>query len=85
VERCVVLSTTTLIPISMVLTALNSADSDMLPLEEARKEFERGYLTKLLKITRGNVAMAAKIAHRNRTDFYALMARHALDAASFKN
>jgi two-component system, NtrC family, response regulator GlrR len=84
VERCVVLSTTPLIPVSMVLTALNNQTSDMLPLEEARKEFERGYLTKLLKITSGNVAMAAKIAHRNRTDFYALLARHALDAASFK-
>ena len=85
VERCVVLSTTTLIPMSMVLSALNNQHSDMLPLEEARKEFERGYLTKLLKITRGNVAMAAKIAQRNRTDFYALMARHALDPASFKS
>ena len=85
VERCVVLSTTSLIPVSMVLSALNQQHSDILPLEEARKEFERGYLTKLLKITRGNVAMAAKIAQRNRTDFYALMARHALDAASFKN
>lgn len=85
IERCVVLSTSSLIPVSMVLTALNNQTSDMLPLEEARKEFERGYLTKLLKITRGNVAMAAKIAQRNRTDFYALMARHALDAASFKN
>ncbi len=84
VERCVVLSTAPLIPVSMVLAALNNQTSDMLPLEEARKEFERGYLTKLLKITDGNVAMAAKIAHRNRTDFYALLARHQLDAASFK-
>jgi two-component system, NtrC family, response regulator GlrR len=85
VERCVVLSTTALISVSMVLTALNNQTSDMLPLDEARKEFERGYLTKLLKITQGNVAMAAKIARRNRTDFYALMARHDLDVASFKN
>ena len=84
VERCVVLSTAAVIPMSLVLAALTHQTSDMLPLEEARKEFERGYLTKLLKITGGNVAMAAKIAHRNRTDFYALMARHALDANSFK-
>ena len=84
VERCVVLSTAAVIPMSLVLAALTNQTNDMLPLEEARKEFERGYLTKLLKITGGNVAMAAKIAHRNRTDFYALMARHALDANSFK-
>ncbi len=84
VEKCVVLSTTPLIPVSLVQSALNAQGKDMLPLDEARKEFERDYLTKLLKITSGNAALAAKIAKRNRTDFYALLARHEMDAARFK-
>jgi two-component system, NtrC family, response regulator GlrR len=84
VEKCVVLSTTPLIPVSLVQSALSAQGKDMLPLDEARKEFERDYLTKLLKITGGNAALAAKIARRNRTDFYALLARHDMDAASFK-
>jgi two-component system response regulator GlrR len=84
VEKCVVLCTSTLIPATLVQSALTSQGSELLPLEEARKEFERDYLTQLLKITNGNVAQAAKLARRNRTDFYGLLARHQIEAASFK-
>jgi two-component system response regulator GlrR len=85
VEKCVVLSTGALISASLVQSALSSQGGEMLPLEEARKEFERDYLTQLLKITNGNVAQAAKLARRNRTDFYGLLARHQIESASFKS
>ena len=84
IEKCVVLAMTSLIPATLVQSAINSQGSEVLPLDEARKEFERDYLTKLLKITNGNASMAAKMARRNRTDFYALLARHGLEPASFK-
>lgn len=84
VEKCVVLSTGTLIPLSLVASALTSQGAELLSLDEARKEFERGYLTQLLKMTNGNVAQAAKLAKRNRTDFYALLARHQIESANFK-
>ena len=84
VEKCVVLCTGSLIPESLVQSALTSQGGEMLPLDEARKEFDRDYLTRLLKIVNGNVAQAAKLARRNRTDFYALLAKHQIDAASFK-
>jgi two-component system, NtrC family, response regulator GlrR len=84
VEKCVVLSTTSLIAASLVQSALSSQGAELLPLDQARKIFERDYLTQLLKITNGNVSQAAKLAQRNRTDFYALLARHQIEAASFK-
>lgn len=84
VEKCVVLCTGSIIPATLVQSALTSQGNELLPLDEARKEFERGYLTQLLKITSGSVAQAAKLARRNRTDFYALLARHGIDAAYFK-
>jgi two-component system response regulator GlrR len=84
VEKCVVLCTGPLIAPSLVQGALSSLGSDLLPLDEARKEFDRNYLTQLLKITNGNVAQAAKLAQRNRTDFYALLARHQIESAQFK-
>lgn len=84
VEKCVVLSTGSLIAATLVQNALSSQSTEMLPLDDARKEFERDYLTQLLKITKGNVAQAAKLARRNRTDFYALLARHQIESASFK-
>ncbi|MDB5966515.1 MAG: two-component system response regulator GlrR [Polaromonas sp.] len=84
VEKCVVLCSSTLIPLSLVQSAITSQGAELMPLDEARKDFERGYLTQLLKMTNGNVAQAAKLARRNRTDFYALLARHQLESASFK-
>jgi two-component system response regulator GlrR len=53
--------------------------------EEAREEFERDYLERSLKRTAGNVAQAARLAKRNRTDFYKLLARYRLDPGDFKN
>ncbi len=84
VEKCVVLSTTPIIAPSLVQRALSNQAGEMLPFDEARRQFERDYLTQLLKITAGNVTQAAKLAQRNRTDFYSLMGRHQLDPASFK-
>ncbi|MCK5189057.1 MAG: hypothetical protein KAR12_03270, partial [Methylococcales bacterium] len=50
----------------------------------AKKNFERDYLIKLLQLANGNVTEAARLAKRNRTEFYRLLDRHALKAAQFK-
>ena len=42
-------------------------------------------LIRLLKQTRGNVTHAAKLAQRNRSEFYSLLHRHQLDPALFKS
>ncbi len=52
--------------------------------DEAREEFTRTYLSQLLQITRGNVTQAAKLAGRNRTDFYKLLGRHDLQPDEYK-
>lgn len=85
VEKCVVLSTTPRIPLALVKKALSTQGAEMLPFDEARRQFERGYLTQVLRVTGGNVSQAARLAQRNRTDFYALMGRHDLDPADFKD
>lgn len=51
---------------------------------EARRQFEHDYLSKLLRMTNGNVTQAARLAQRNRTDFYKLLQRHNLKAEQFK-
>ena len=57
-------------------TALSSYD-------DARDEFSREYLTKNLASTLGNVTKSARLAKRNRTDFYKLLARYRLLPADF--
>jgi two-component system response regulator GlrR len=85
VEQSVALSTTPLIPVSLVQRALRGDSSEMPAFAEARSQFERDYLTRLLQITHGNVTRAAGIAKRNRTEFYKLLQKHHLNPAQFKS
>ena len=83
-EQAVALTTTGMIPASLVQSALREDAAALIPFEEARKTFERDYLVRLLKITGGNVTQAAQLAKRNRTEFYKLLQRHMLEPAMFK-
>ncbi len=85
VEQCAVLSNSNVIPVCMVENALKRDKGQMQTLEEAVKEFERGYMVRLLRMVQGNVTKAANIAGRNRTDFYNLLNRHNLDAKKFRH
>ena len=84
VEHSVALSTTPLIPVSLVQRALRVVSGDIASFAEARSQFEREYLTKVLQMTNGNVAKAARIAKRNRTEFYKLLHKHHLSPPEFK-
>jgi two-component system, NtrC family, response regulator GlrR len=83
-EQAVALTTTAVIPGSVVQNALREDAAALVPFEEARKSFERDYLVRLLKITGGNVTQAAQMAKRNRTEFYKLLQRHRLEPSMFK-
>ena len=83
-EQTLALSTTTVIPATLVQAALKQDAGALAPLEEAKRHFERDYLIRLLKITGGNVTQAALLAKRNRTEFYKLLQRHRLEPAMFK-
>ncbi|MFI4922470.1 MAG: sigma 54-interacting transcriptional regulator [Burkholderiales bacterium] len=85
VEQAVALCTTSIVPLTLVQKALHGdEESGYSSLADAKKQFEREYLAQLLKITNGNVTQAARLAKRNRTEFYKLLKRHALDPALFK-
>jgi two-component system response regulator GlrR len=84
IEQAVALAATEVIPESLVRQALDVADTALTPLDEARRAFERDYLVRILKITGGNVTKAARLAGRNRTEFYRLLERHALEPGMFK-
>ena len=84
IEQAVALAPTEVIPESLVRQALDAGDTTLTPLDEARKAFERDYLVRILKITGGNVTKAARLAGRNRTEFYRLLERHSLEPGMFK-
>ena len=84
IERAVALTTTEVISAALVRQALDVGAGSLTPLDEARRAFEREYLVRILKITGGNVTQAARLAGRNRTEFYRLLERHALEPGMFK-
>ncbi|MDO8720466.1 MAG: sigma 54-interacting transcriptional regulator [Polaromonas sp.] len=84
VEQVCALSTTPLVPLALVQRALRSPSVQVLTFTEAKQRFERDYLVGLLKLTDGNVADAARLADRNRTEFYRLMQKHGLTPGHFK-
>ncbi len=84
VEQTVALSTTPLIPVTLVEKALREPPGELPSLVEMRQRVEREYITQLLQLTSGNVTKAARLAQRNRTEFYKLLNRHHLDPALFK-
>jgi two-component system response regulator GlrR len=85
VEHAVALSTSSLIAEDLLHDAIKHDRKKIMPLAEARRQFEQQYLIQLLQTTRGNVTQAARIAHRNRTDFYKLLNRHHIVPSLFKN
>lgn len=85
VEQVTVLSTTSIIPKSLVHKALRNPTQEIMSFSDAKSKFEREYLCQLLQITSGKVSQAARIAKRNRTEFYRLLSRHNIDPGLFKS
>ncbi len=84
IEQCVALTTSPVIGEALVEQALAGENTALPTFVEARNQFELNYLRKLLQMTKGNVTHAARLAGRNRTEFYKLLSRHELDASDFK-
>lgn len=88
VERAVALSTEGEITPERLLLGreeFRSSRPQMLPLNEAREEFERAYLFQILTATGGNVSRAASVAGRYRAEFYKLLRKYDLDPDTFRH
>ncbi len=84
VEQVCALTTTPLIPLTLVQRALRVPTVEVQTYAQARERFEHDYLVGLLKLTDGNAADAARLADRNRTEFYRLLQRHGLTPGQFR-
>ena len=85
VRQNVALSRSPVISAELVKQSLGEHGGKLLSFSDARDEFTRNYLSQILQITMGNVSQAARLAKRNRTDFYKLLSRHDLNPDQFKS
>jgi len=60
-------------------------EGEFLPFRKAKAEFEKTYVIQALKITEGRVAAAARLAGKDRKDFYDLMKKHLIDPDEYRN
>ena len=84
VRQNVALSRSPVVSAELVQQSLGEHAGKLASFSDARDEFTRNYLSQILQITMGNVSQAARLAKRNRTDFYKLLSRHELNPDSFK-
>ncbi|MCK9384036.1 MAG: sigma 54-interacting transcriptional regulator [Nevskia sp.] len=84
VEQSVALAPGRVIGAALVRRCLGETPSNPQSFDEARAEFTRAYLVQLLDVASGNVSQAARLAGRNRSDFYKLLGRYGIDTTTHK-
>ncbi len=84
IEQVSAFATTPIIPVKLIEKALHEKPAKFHSFKEAKNDFERQYLTQLLQMVNGNVTQAARLAKRNRTEFYKLLKRHLIEPSHFK-
>ena len=61
------------------------ASEDIPSFRDAKRQFEHEYVTRVLRICRGNISRAARIAKKDRKDFYDVMRRNSINPADFRH
>jgi two-component system, NtrC family, response regulator GlrR len=84
VKQNVALSPDQVMTETFVQQSLGSPSAGIQSFDDARDAFSREYLIKNLHSTSGNVSQSARIAKRNRTDFYKLLLRYRVQSGAFK-
>jgi len=64
---------------------LGADPNDEVPsFRDAKRKFERDYVARVLRICKGNISRAARIAKKDRKDFYDVMRRNQINPAEFR-
>jgi two-component system response regulator GlrR len=56
----------------------------VLSFKEAKRQFEKQYISQVLRVSGGNISRAARLAKKDRKDFYDVMRRNGIDPRSFR-
>jgi two-component system response regulator GlrR len=66
----------------LVLGAESS--EEVTSFRDAKRRFERDYVARVLRLCKGNISRAARIAKKDRKDFYDVMRRNGINPAEFR-
>ncbi len=85
VEYCVAMSQAPVISPDLIMTGPDDSTENLKPFKEAKRDFEKQYISQLLTLTRGNVSQAAKLAGKYRADFYDQIKKCGLEPEHFRD
>ena len=85
VEAAVLMTDSDQITEDMILPSQAADDDEIILLKDAKENFEKNYLIQLMQVTRGNVTQSSKFAGKYRADLYALLKKHNVDPAEYRN
>jgi two-component system response regulator GlrR len=72
-----------LVPEDLMLSWDSSAQVPS--FREAKRAFEQEYVTRVLRLCSGNISRAARIAKKDRKDFYDVMRRNGINPSDFRS
>jgi len=85
VEHAAIMTNKDVITPEDLFTETNTLKNTFNSYKDAKERFEREYLENLMKVSKGNVTNASKIAKRYRADIYKLIKKHNIDPENYKN
>jgi two-component system response regulator GlrR len=84
VEQCSVLSPSPIIPLSLVKQSLRESENKFQTLAQARKEFDKNYLLRVMNMVAGNEEQAANVAGCGMDELENLLKLHNINPARFR-
>lgn len=84
IECAAVMARDDVINEDMLVIANYKDESTFRSFKESKQDFESNYLLELMKISKGNISQAAKIAGKYRADLYALLEKYNLNPPDFR-
>jgi two-component system response regulator GlrR len=84
IEYAVAMCSKTIISPEDIFPASASEEGKIKALQEAKGEFEKGYLVHLLRINKGHISKTAKMAKRHRSDIYHLVKKFKIKPADYR-
>ena len=84
IEYALAMTTQDVIGEDLVFQSRGIQEDRLKPLKDAKNEFEKSYISKILALTAGNVSKAAELAGKYRGDLYDLIRKHNLNPLDFK-
>jgi two-component system, NtrC family, response regulator GlrR len=84
IEYAVAMTRQEVISENLILHSENIPEEPLMSLKEAKDSFEKGYIIRLLELSKGNVSKAAASAGKYRADFYNLLKKYNIKPENFK-